>query len=130
MGFFMSAIWKLHEAREVLESEIVANIIASEFNSRFKRLSLTLSDATRVFVQFNDHDEYSYSIVFSALELDRIRFDNHDTVWNVPSKPHHVHLRHEEEGRESPMCGNPAMDMTILVEAILDPGHWTGYTDG
>jgi hypothetical protein len=71
-----------------------------------------------IFIQYNNYNEYSYSIVFSHLELDRIRYDNYDTDWDIPSKPNHYHPRKEKSGKSSPMIGNPQKDMLLLTEII------------
>ena len=68
-----------------------------------------------LYVRYNNHNEYSYQIIFSQKSLDRIRFDNYDAHWIVNSKPHHVHKRHESIGSDSNMNGDPTHDVPLLL---------------
>ncbi|MEX2679968.1 MAG: DUF6516 family protein [Candidatus Sigynarchaeota archaeon] len=114
----MNGIDKLRRAREILETELATSVISSELNARLKRFRGILRDGTTIYVQYNDHDEYIYSIFYSSQELDRVRFDNFDNLWNVPTKPHHVHPRYKEDGERSTMNGNPEIDMRILANIL------------
>ncbi len=114
----MKAIEKLQIAKEVLEKNLKLKIMDLTLNSNLERLRITLKDATIIFIQYNNYNEYSYSVIFSNSELDRIRFDNYDKGWDVNSKPHHYHPRKEKIGKNSPMIGNPQKDMVILSEMI------------
>jgi len=118
----MNGIDKLRRAREILEAELATAVVSSEFNVRLKRFRATLRDGTTINVQYNDHEEYSYSIFYSSQELDRIRFDNYDNLWNVPTKPHHVHPRYKEVGEISTMNGDPVNDMRILANILKSTG--------
>jgi hypothetical protein len=64
--------------------------------------------------------QYGYSILFSASELDRCRFENFDKKWDVTSKPHHFHPRAAKTGITSLMKGDPENDMPVLCQAIKD----------
>ncbi|MHA1267719.1 MAG: toxin-antitoxin system TumE family protein [Candidatus Helarchaeota archaeon] len=114
----MKAIEKLQIAKDVLEDRLKLRIMALTLNRNLERLRLTLKDGTIIFIQYNNYNEYSYSIIFSNSEYDRIRFDNYDKGWNVTSKPHHYHPRKEKVGKNSPMSGNPTQDMLILSKMI------------
>jgi len=118
----MNGIDKLKRARDILEIELTSTIISSELNVRLKRFHVILRDGTEIFVQYNDHEEYSYSIIFTHQELDRVRFDNFDDLWNVSSKPHHVHPRYSESGAVSVMTGDPDKDMIHLAKYIKTLG--------
>jgi len=72
----MKAIEKLQIAKEILEKRLVLKIQDLTLYSNLERLKITLKDGTMIFIQYNNYNEYSYSIVFSHLKLDRIRFDN------------------------------------------------------
>lgn len=89
----------------------------SIFN-RIHRLKVTLKDLTMIFIQYNPFGEYSYSIIFSPADFDRIRFDNFDDKWAVPSRPHHEHIRSSEKVIQSNMNGNPKHDIPILIQVI------------
>lgn len=56
--------------------------------------------------------------MFSFQMLDRIRFDNFDDNWEVPSKPHHTHPRHLKTAIESPFKGIPSEDIKFLCSII------------
>ena len=89
-------------------------ILEKEINLKLKRVKYRLNDATIVYIQYNNYNEYSYSIVYSHLNQDLCRFDNYDQQWDVSSSPHHFHPRKIYEARESPMRGNPLDDMEEL----------------
>ncbi len=114
----MKAIEKLQIAKEMLEKELISKLQNLTLYSNLERLKITLKDGTIIFIQYNNYNEYSYSIIFSSLELDRIRFDNYDKGWDINSKPNHYHPRKERIGKSSPMIGNPQKDMLILTEII------------
>ena len=89
-------------------------ILEKEINLKLKRVKYRLIDATIIYIQYNNYDEYSYSIVYSPLDQDICRFDNYDQNWDVSSRPHHFHPRKIYEAQESPMRGNPLEDMEEL----------------
>lgn len=81
-------------------------------------LEIKLINGLRLHIRYNDFGEYSYKLIFSSDDLDRIRFDNYDKDWNVETKPHHYHLRGAEEAMKSPMSGTPSDDLPILISEI------------
>lgn len=40
-------------------------------------------------------------------------------MWNVATKPHHLHPKGEETAIESPMNGDPEHDIPILLKQLL-----------
>ena len=114
----MKANEKLLTAKDILEDQLKSKILDLTLNRNLERLKLNLKDGTIIFTQYNNYNEYIYSIIFSHSEYDRIRFDNYDKGWDVNSKPHHYHPRKEKIRKNSPMCGNPKQDMVILSKMI------------
>lgn len=112
----MSAIDKLNKARHLLERLIDDLIVSLSINMDFKRLYILLNDGVEIYIVYNDYDEYSYSIIFSKLILDRCRFDNYDNLWDVSSRPHHFHPRNKKEATSSVMIGDPDSDMPLLCK--------------
>jgi hypothetical protein len=99
-------------------------ILEKEINLRLKRVKYRLLDATLVYIQYNNHDEYSYSVIYSPSDQDLCRFDNYDQQWEVSSKPHHFHPRKIYEARKSPMKCNPMKDMEELCKFIrIQPNY-------
>lgn len=114
----MSAIIKLNEAKLLLE-QLLKNMIRKIFiNFDHKRFHIVLNDGIEISIVYNDYNEYSYSILFSNLDLDRCRFDNYDVLWDVSSRPHHFHPRKKKNAIESKMTGNPKEDMPYLCELL------------
>ena len=73
---------------------------------------ITFLSGHKIYIRYNDYDEYSYQFNFSQEPYDRFRFD---TRWNVSSKPHHFHPRGQKNASESPMTGDPNHDMPLLI---------------
>ncbi|TFG17280.1 MAG: hypothetical protein EU530_10845 [Promethearchaeota archaeon] len=96
---------------EVLCSEL---IIEKKLDLTLRRLRYVLIDTCILYIQYNNYGEYSYSIIYSSLERDLARFDNHDAHWNVDTSPHHFHPRNQYEAVKSPMKGVPSTDMEEL----------------
>ncbi|MHA1489932.1 MAG: hypothetical protein ACTSRI_09770 [Promethearchaeota archaeon] len=71
-----------------------------------------------LYVRYNDHNEYSYVIIYSKLELDRVRFDNYDDQWNVSTRPHHYHPHHSKNGFLSPMNGYHKHDIPVFCNLV------------
>lgn len=69
---------------------------------------------------YNNHDQYSYSIIYTQSKYDRIRFDNFDDRWDVASRPHHLHLRGSNIVRHSSMTGTPGLDIAKFIEIIKE----------
>ncbi len=101
---------------EYFEEEINSIIFQTEHN----QLKLTFNDGSLLYIGFNDAEEYAYQLIFSAENLDRIRFDCMDKNWIVSSNPHHFHPRFHTEGFESPMNGNPETDIPLLIKLIQE----------
>jgi hypothetical protein len=114
----MSAIDKLNRARHLLEELLDDMIVSLSINIDFKRLYILLKDGIKIYIVYNNYDEYSYSIIFSKLELDRCRFDNYDPHWKVSTTPHHFHPRNRKEATSSDMNGNPDSDIPILYNYL------------
>ncbi|MBN1216627.1 MAG: hypothetical protein JXA99_14455 [Candidatus Lokiarchaeota archaeon] len=114
----MKAVEKLKIAKDILEQELSEIISFLSIDFIFKRLNIKFHNGINIYIVYNNYDEYSYSILFSKLKLDRYRFDNYDDRWNVSSKPHHFHPRNAKEAIESKMTGLPEKDMIYLVDFL------------
>ncbi len=111
---------KLSVAESIFKSELLESIDTIHLIRRLNRLKIVLKDFSIIFVQYNPYNEYSYSIIFSPDELDRIRFDNYDDRWDVISRPHHLHIRRSKEVQASSMIGNPEKDIPTLIKLIKE----------
>jgi hypothetical protein len=116
----MLGLEKLELTKDILEQELGSSITDSVFNALLVRIRVTLRDGSVIIVYFNDHDQYSYSILFSTQEEDRCRFDNFDKDWVVKTAPHHYHPREMLDGFDSPMIGDPSVDIPFLCNLIKD----------
>ena len=114
----MKAIDKLIIAKDILEQNLSNEIKIISLNIDSKQLHIVFRDGIHLYVVYNDYDQYSYSIIFSKLELDRLRFDNYDDRWKVTSRPHHFHPRKIKDAIESPMKGSPKQDIKFLIEFL------------
>jgi hypothetical protein len=112
------ALSKLSVASKILSQALVNNISIFEFDEDLIRLKIVLKNNVRVYIQYNNYLEYSYVIIFSKKENDRIIIDNFDDQWPVSSSPHHIHHRFEIKGEESDFRGNPETDMDLLLKLI------------
>ena len=110
----MNAIEKLNKAKSIIEEYLEDLIISLSINIDYKQIHVILKDGVEIFIVFNNYDEYSYSLLFSMLELDRCRFDNYDKFWNIPTRPHHFHPRFKEQATQSDMTGDPNKDIPLL----------------
>ena len=116
----MADILKLARAKFLLERELSTRVMNLSFEPQFARIKITLQDNTKIYVQYNNHDQYSYSIIFSAKhELDRCRFDNYNKNWIVPDRPNHFHPRMIIDGFKSPMRGIPDDDLPLFCELVI-----------
>lgn len=111
----MKAIEKLKIAKDILEQKLSKEISSLSLNLVYKKLNIELHNGINIYIVYND---YSYSIIFSKLQLDRCRFDNYDDRWNVSSRPHHFHPRNVKDAIESTMTGFPNDDMVKLVKLL------------
>ena len=114
----MNANEKLISAKDILEQHLSKEISYLSIDFMYKQLHLVFLDGIHLYIVYNDHGEYSYSILFSKLELDRCRFDNYDDRWNISSRPHHFHPRKKKYAIESMMKGFPDQDMITLIELL------------
>ena len=114
----MKANEKLLVAKELLELNLSEKLSQISIDLTYKQLHIILIDGIHLYIVYNDHGKYSYSIIFSKLDLDRCRFDKYDDHWKVSSHPHHFHPRKTKEAIESPMKGFPEQDMIKLVELL------------
>jgi hypothetical protein len=85
----MGSLEKLFRARSLLEQNPTFKdmMLTLFINLKLKRLKIVLKDGTKIYIQYNNYQEYSYSVLFSSFEGDRCRFDNYDNLWEVPSRP-------------------------------------------
>ena len=114
----MSAIIKLFEAKSLLEQFFDEDIKNLDLNQDRRQLHIVLNDGVEIYVIYNNHDEYGYSVIFSKLDLDRVRFDNYDKIWDTSSNPHHCHPRYKKEAISSNMKGDPKTDIPLLHKMI------------
>jgi len=114
----MSAIIKLNDAKDIIEHLLNKMIQKITINYDFCRIHIVLKDGIEIFIVYNNYDEYSYSVLFSKLELDRCRFDNRDNLCEVSSRPHHFHPRKKKSAILSKMVGNPKIDMPYLCDLL------------
>lgn len=108
----------LNLAMRKFENVCAQFILKKELKPKLKRLIYHLVDARIIYIQYNNHNEYSYSIIYSRLEKDFCRFDNYDKQWDVSSKPHHFHQRGKYNAIKSPMIGKPEHDMIELCKFL------------
>lgn len=111
---------KLLQAMDLFENACAAIIIEKEINNRMKRVKFRLVNGAMVFIQYNNYNQYSYSLIFSPHEQDLCRFDNYDQTWAVSSSPHHFHPRHQFDAIESPMQGDPIKDIPLFCTFITN----------
>lgn len=114
----MSSIKKLERSKLIIEKELSIYIKNLYFEPKLARILVILRDEIHLFIQYNNHNEYAYSIIFSKIDIDRSRFDNYDDRWNVSTKPHHFHPRHNKLGFLSPMNGNPEHDIPLFCKFV------------
>jgi hypothetical protein len=69
---------KLRIAKVLLEKLFDDSIEDLLFQPKLARIKVRLRDRNIIFIQYNDYGEYSYSFIFSKIQLDRCRFDNYD----------------------------------------------------
>ena len=109
---------KLQLAFELLIDTLKSDLVFSELRKTKYEVQLIFSNQLVVYLRYNIFEEYGYNIIFSDMPYDRIRFDNLDDRWEVDTKPHHQHIRRKKQAISSPMNGNPAHDIPILVEFL------------
>ncbi len=114
----MADVVKLEISKLILEKILGSSLKTLNFEPKLARIYILLHDSVQIFIRYNNHEEYSYNVVFSKSEFDRCRFDNYDDKWNVATRPHHFQTRFEENGYNSPMKGNPNEDLQQLCDLI------------
>jgi len=114
----IDALATLERAKRLLERLLPDMLAGTLLEAQYPRLVATFRDGIMMYVRYNEHGQYSYSIIFSGSELDRCRFDNFDDTWNVASKPNHFHPRTDKSAFNSPMQGDPEADLPVLSQAI------------
>ena len=106
---------KLRIAKVLLEKLFDDSIEDLLFQPKLARIKVRLRDRNIIFIQYNDYGEYSYSFIFSKIQLDRCRFDNYDDDrWDVSTRPNHYHPRNSKKGYKSKMIGEPKHDIPLL----------------
>lgn len=111
---------KIEIARKILDiklHEVITNVI---FDNQIPKISIALRNGMKIFLRYNNYNQYSYTIYFSESELDRCRFDNYDERWEVQTKPHHFHPRSSKNAFKSPMNGNPEQDILKLCDLVIE----------
>jgi len=115
----MSSLQQLDKARLLLHQYLSIHLITLKFEPKLARIHAILRDNVQLYIRYNNHGEYSYSILFSKTALDRCRYDNYDDRWEVLTRPNHFHPRKNKEAFQSIMTGNPEKDIPLLCELIL-----------
>ena len=110
----MKSLEKLDKSKLLIEKELSITLETLNFEPKLARLHVSLRNGTQLYIRYNDYGEYSYSIIFSKMRLDRCRFDNYDDHWNILTRPNHFHPRFVKEGFKSLMIGNPDKDIQQL----------------
>ncbi len=114
----MSSLEKLEKALLILEKKLSISVKLISFEPKLARIHITLRDNTQIFIRYNNHDEYSFTFLFSKEELDRCRFDNYDDRWDISTRSHHFHPRNKKVVIPSKMNGNPDDDMPYFCSLI------------
>jgi hypothetical protein len=114
----MNAIVKIQCAKKIFEEKLNDSFTIFTLDFDDPKIGVEMKNGIKLYIQYNDHDQYSYSLIFSTMDLDRCRYDNYDQNWDVKSKPHHFHPKSSKLGIESPMNGDPQHDITLLCELI------------
>jgi hypothetical protein len=120
----LSGFASLKRAEQLIELHLGSLVKSLFFEPKLARVRINLSDSNSFFVRYNDHAEYRYSLIFSSKDLDRVRFDNHDDLWKVKSRPHHFHPRLNGVAFSSLMIGYPDHDIPLLSELIKNRDLW------
>lgn len=108
----------INSALKIIYEGHLSSISTIEIDDEDPRIKLILKNRILIYIQFNNHDQYSYSIIFSEHRLDRCRYDNYDDRWNVSSKPHHFHPRMKKTAISSPMNGKPTHDIPLIFDLL------------
>lgn len=114
----MKSLDNLIKAKDLIYLNLDNLINFSRILYDLERLEIETKDGLRIFIQYNNFNEYSYSIIFSQLKNDFCRYDNYDDRWKVKTRPHHFHLRWKKGVIDSPMTGDPNLDIPKLCKWI------------
>jgi hypothetical protein len=114
----MLGIDKIDCAQKILQKFLGDMIIKSHLDSEDLKITVELRNGLKLYIQYNNFNQYSYSIIFSKINLDRCRFDNYDKNWKLASNPHHFHPRLIKIANFSPMNGDPNKDIPLLCDLI------------
>jgi hypothetical protein len=111
---------KLIVARKIILDNLLPKIKDEYIDDDRPFLKIVFFNGLILYIRYNDHYEYSYQLVYSQKPLDRIRYDNYEDMWNVISKPHHLHPKGEKIAIKSSMTGDPKYDIPTLLKKHLD----------
>ncbi len=111
----MDAYSKLEIARKVLLSNFINEIGEIVLSEEHFTLKLIFKRGERLYIRYNDYNEYSYQFYLSSQLNDFIRFDNFDDRWPVSTRPHHLHTQ-VKGVVESEMDGDPSHDIPLLTQ--------------
>jgi hypothetical protein len=111
---------KLRLARNIIIKEYSDFIREIDLNKDRPVLKVIFFTEIILYVRYNDYDEYTYCIIYSPNPDNQMRFDNYDDVWNVKTRPNHIHIRGMQSVIESPMRGIPDVDIPILIKYIYE----------
>lgn len=102
----MDSIAKINSFKTFLLTQFSEYINEFEFDDERVRLNVYFIGNQRLFIRFNDYQQYAYQFILSPKIGKFFRFDNFDDHWDVSKKPHHFH---SIEGNvvKSPMNGEP-----------------------
>jgi len=64
----MSALMKLYEATLILEEELTLHINILKFEPKLARIFIKLCDNIQIYIRYNNHNQYSYTIISSKFE--------------------------------------------------------------
>ena len=106
------------EATDFLHSKLTDRLKEFTIDEDLVRSKFVLTSNIRIYINYNNYDQYSYVILYSPDPMDRIIIDNYDELWEVKSKPNHIHSRYEKEGKETKFTGDPTKDMALLITLI------------
>lgn len=106
------------QAIELFIEKYPHQIISFDKHQILPRVKIVLEGNILLYIRYNDYGEYSYQLIFSNKTNDGISFDNYDEHWDIDTQPNHKHVRYEDKVIESPMCGDPDIDIPILVQEI------------
>jgi len=106
------------EAYDIINKELRGLISEIDLEEDTGSLRVKLKSGITVFIRYNNYNQYSYVVLFSSQDLDRIRFDNFDDRWEVTSKPNHTHPRYLEKVTNSPFSGIPLKDIKIFCNLL------------